>query len=242
MGRHVCFLNPDTVVQPGMFQAMINVLDSDENIALVGPKLLNEDGSLQPSARNFLTNLNLMMSHLLFKPIFSQRIRSRLVYEDWDHDDTREVDWLVGACLMLKRTALEEIGPFDEGYFMFHEDTDLCYRTKRAGYKVFFVHDARVIHFGGKSCEQRWGDFTILKYLASKHIFIRKHYGRLALLTHRTLIVGLEVARLMAALSKHLFSMAKKDETIRAVKFYRTAVALELGFINSKDLDELAEG
>jgi len=241
MGRYVCFLNPDTVVQPGMFQALVEVLDSDEKIALVGPKLLNEDGSLQPSARNFLTNLNLMMSHLLFKPIFSQRIRSKLVYEDWDHNDTREVDWLVGACLMLKRAALEEIGPFDECYFMFHEDTDLCYRAKKAGYKVFFAHNAHVIHFGGKSCEQRWGDFTVLKYLASKHIFIRKHYGRLALFTHRTLIVGLEAARLMAALLKHLFSVVNKDETMRAVKFYRAAVALELGFINSQDVDELAE-
>jgi len=239
MGRHICFLNPDSVVEPGAFQAMIDVLDSDDRIGLVGPKLFNEDGSLQPSARNFLTNLNLMMSHVLFKPIFSKRVRARLVYEDWAHDETREVDWLVGACLMLKRSALERIGPFDESYFMFHEDTDLCYRTKKAGYKVFFVHNAHVTHFGGRSCEQRWGDFTVLKYLASKHIFIRKHYGRLALFTHRVLIMGLELLRLSAALLKHLFSMANKDETKRAVRFYRTAVALELGFIGSLDLDRL---
>ncbi|MBN1593226.1 MAG: glycosyltransferase [Candidatus Coatesbacteria bacterium] len=241
LGRYICFLNPDTIIHEGALQAMIDALESDDKIGLVGPKLLNEDGSLQPSARNFLTNLNLMMSHLMFKPIFSQRIRSKLVYEDWDHNETREVDWLVGACLMLRRTVLEEIGPFDEGYFMFHEDTDLCYRTKKAGYKVFFVHDAEVVHFGGRSCEQRWGDFTVLKYLASKHIFIRKHYGRFALFTHRALILGLELARLAAALIRHLFSLAKKDETRRAVRFYRAAVALELGFIDSRDVDDLAE-
>lgn len=242
MGRYVCFLNPDAVVHPGMFQRMIDVLQSDGDIGVVGPRLLNEDGSLQPSARNFLTNMNLMMSHLLFKPIFSKRIRSRLVYEDWDHNETKEVDWLVGACLMLKRSALEKIGPFDEGYFMFHEDTDLCYRAKKAGYRVFFAHNAHLTHFGGRSCEQRWGDFTVLKYLASKHIFIRKHYGRTALFTHRFLIVGLELARLAGALLKHLFSMANKEETKRAIKFYKTAVMLELGFINSLDVDQIAEG
>ena len=181
------------------------------------------------------------MSHLLFKPIFSKRVRASLVYEYWDHNETKAVDWLVGACLLCRRKALETIGPFDEGYFMFHEDTDLCYRAQKAGYKVLFAHEARVVHFGGKSCEKRWGDFTVLKYLASKHIFIRKHYGRFALFMHRFLIVGLELARLMAAFINHLFSRAKKEETRRVIKFYRTAVMLELGFIDSLDLDDLAE-
>ena len=241
-GKYICFLNPDTVVKPNALRYMIEVLDSDEKVAIVGPKLLNEDGSLQPSCRNFLTNLNLMMSHLLFKPIFSQRIRASLVYEYWGHDQTREVDWLVGACLMVRKSALERIGPFDEGYFMFHEDTDLCFRAKSMGYKVVFCHNASVVHFGGRSCRQRWGDFTVLKYLASKHIFIRKHYGSIALLTHRFLIVGLMIARFFAALAKHIFALANKQQARRAVKFYKTAVILELGLIDSLDIDRLAAG
>ena len=199
--------------------------------AILGPKLINEDNTLQPSCRNFLTNWHLALSHLLFK-FLPEKYRGKIIYEYWDHSFIREVDWIVGACLITRREAVEDIGGLDEDFFMFHEDTDWCYRFKKRGWKVIFNPEAEVIHFGNKSSAKKWGNNFILKYLESKHKFIRKHYGIISLSFHRFFYSILIVSRLLSTLSIYIFSTQippdEKESHRKKIVFYKEALLLEL--------------
>jgi GT2 family glycosyltransferase len=230
-GEFIILLNPDCLIKSNTIQKMVDFLTENPKCAILGPKLLNEDGSLQPSCRNFLTNWHLALSHLLFK-FMPEKYRGRLIYEYSDHSHTREVDWIVGACIATRKNAIEEIGGLDETFFMFHEDTDWCYRFKKSGWKIIFYPDAEVIHYGNKSSEKKWGDSFIIKYLESKHKFIRKHYGILSLIIHRVFYSFLLISRFIPKLLKFVFSGSStkidREKTKNQIIFFKDALLLEL--------------
>jgi len=230
-GEFIMLLNPDCIIKSSTITKMIDFMSKNDDCAILGPKLINEDGSLQASCRNYLTNWHLALSHLLFK-FLPDKLKGKLIFEHSDHSVTREVDWMVGACLMTKRKAIEEIGGLDENFFMFHEDTDWCYRFKKQGWKIIFFPDAEVIHHGNKSSEKKWGDNFIIKYLESKHKFIRKHYGLTSLFFHRVFYSILIISRFAPTLYKYIFSNGKtkfdRKKTKNQILFYKDALLLEL--------------
>jgi hypothetical protein len=132
-GRYVLFLNSDTVVTEGALVKMVCYADAHPDIGILGPKLLNPDGSLQYSCRSY-PNLgtgffrNTPLGRLMPKNKFT----SDYLLQDWDHATPRDVDWVSGAALMIRRTLLEQIGGFDEEFFMYCEDVDLCWRANHA--------------------------------------------------------------------------------------------------------------
>lgn len=153
-GEAIVFLNPDSEVASDVFGPMLDYLRAHPQIGILAPKLVDEDGSLQLSCRRFpgfataLFNRYSLLTRLLPRNRFS----SRYLLTDWDHNSISEVDWVSGACMMVRRSLLDEIGPFDEGYFMYIEDVDLCRRAHRAGYQVVYFPDATVTHrIGGSS-------------------------------------------------------------------------------------------
>ncbi len=194
-GEFVLCLNPDTVVHPGALQTLVSYLRGHPHVGAVGPRLLNEDGSLQPSCRNFLTSRNLVLQHLVPWAWFPEAWRGRWVFEFWDHAQARKVDWVIGAALMVRSEVLADVGPKDEAYPIFHEETDWCYRMYQKGWEVHFVPDACITHFGGRTVQGMWGDRLVLEFYKGKHTFIRKHYGREALAVHRILLSGLLLLR-----------------------------------------------
>ena len=152
-GEYVLVMNPDTVVEPGTVKALSEALDRDPGLAVVGPRLENVDGSLYPSVRRF-PDLTVAFGHAFLGLVwpanpFTRRYRML----DWDHDQqAADVDWVGGACFIVRRSAFDLIGGFDEGYFMYVEDVDLCWRLGRAGWRIGYEPAGRVVHaLGGSS-------------------------------------------------------------------------------------------
>lgn len=226
-GSLLLCLNPDTVCHPGAVDRMVEFLRSNPRAGVVGPKLLNGDGTLQPSCRNFLTNRRLVLQHIFPWRLTPNSWRLHTVLEYWDHDSIRKVDWIIGACILVPREAMDKIGLKDEGYPIFHEETDWCYRFREAGWESWFIPDALVTHFGSQTVSKLWGKGLVIEFYKGKHRFIRTHYGRGALLIHRTLMTGLLLLRLIRASVTGLFRGRKSTADEKEV--LRRAIALQLG-------------
>ena len=151
---YVLILNPDTVVEPGTTKALAAALDRDPGLAVVGPRMEEPDGSLYPSARCFPNLLDATGHAFLGLVLPSNRYTRRYRMLDWDHSGPGEVDWVSGACLLARRSALQAVGGFDEAYFMYAEDVDLCWRLGRAGWRVGYEPGGRVMHSLGASSRQ----------------------------------------------------------------------------------------
>ncbi|MBK8166507.1 MAG: glycosyltransferase [bacterium] len=140
-------LNPDIVVQPGALDRLLEFADTHPRAGLVGPQLLNEDGTLQESCRRFYTLRTLLLRRTILGKLFpDSRTVQRHLMRDFDHRSSRPVDWVLGGCVLARRTALDRCGPMDERFFLYFEDVDWCYRMWQAGYEVQYTPDARFVH------------------------------------------------------------------------------------------------
>lgn len=152
--RYLLVLNPDTVIAPGTVDALVGVLESDERIGAVGPRIVESDGRLYPSVRTFPTLVD-SIGHAFLGIVwpgnpFTRRYRML----DWDHSQPADVDWVSGSCFLVRRTAWDQIGGFDERYFMYAEDVDLCWRLHRAGWRVAYEPRGEVTHVQGASTDR----------------------------------------------------------------------------------------
>ena len=150
---YVLILNPDVVVEPGTVNALIAALEADPRLAIVGPRIEEPDGSLYPSARKF-PDLKVAAGHAFFGYV-APRNRWTRAYKrlDANYADAGEVDWVSGSCFLARRTAYEAVGGFDEDFFMYAEDVDLCWRLWQAGWRVAYDPAGRVVHKGGVSTD-----------------------------------------------------------------------------------------
>jgi N-acetylglucosaminyl-diphospho-decaprenol L-rhamnosyltransferase len=146
-GDHLLILNPDTVVEPGTVKALSEALDRDPGLAAVGPRLENVDGSLYPSVRRF-PDLMVAFGHAFLGLVWPRNPATRRYRMlDWDHDQpSASVDWVSGACVLVRRSAFDMVGGFDEEYFMYVEDVDLCWRLGQAGWRIGYEPAGRVVH------------------------------------------------------------------------------------------------
>lgn len=182
-GNYLLLLNSDAFVQPGTVRQLVDYLDSHPDVAVVGPRLMNADGTLQQSCYRFPSPMRAVFEHLLLTAAFPNH---PLVgdYRSWPHDEVREVDFAIGACLLVRAEALQEVGLFDERFFMYAEETDLCYRLRRVGWKVVFVPESQVTHLGGVSGSFQ-SDRTFCEFRRAQDLYIRKHHGLPGLLVFR---------------------------------------------------------
>ena len=152
--RPVLVCNPDIVVQPGAIKALTAVLEADPTVGIVAPRLMNTDGTLYPSARR-VPALGDAIGHAFLGVIApGNRFSRRYKMLDWDHEGARAVDWVSGACCLVRRQTWEELGGFDESYFMYMEDVDLCRRAGRSGWRIVYEPAAEVVHVQGASTDQ----------------------------------------------------------------------------------------
>jgi N-acetylglucosaminyl-diphospho-decaprenol L-rhamnosyltransferase len=146
-GRYLLLLNPDTEVRPGALATLVAYLDAHPAVGAAGPQLLNPDGSLQHSCRAFPSLRSVFFRWLPFGPqALKDRALRRYLALDCDHASAQPVDWVMGACLCVRRSAAEEVGWLDEGFQLYYEDIDWCYRMWRAGWEVHYVPEAQVVH------------------------------------------------------------------------------------------------
>jgi GT2 family glycosyltransferase len=183
-GRYAALLNSDTEARPGALECLVAFMDAHDKAGACGPRLLNPDGSLQPSCSPMLTP-----GREFWRLLFLDAVWPRGTYpmHRWDTSQPRRVETIKGACLLLRRAALSQIGLLDESYFMYTEEVDLCYRLARAGWELWWTPDAEVIHHGEASTRQRREDMYIQLY-RSKTQFYRKFGGEAAATRYKRLM------------------------------------------------------
>jgi GT2 family glycosyltransferase len=179
-------LNADTRLAEGAVAALSGYLDEHPEAAVVGPRLVREDGSLQPSALPFPRPVTLrpLVRHL---PLLRE-----WYLPTWSHSSARAVPYVLGAALCLRRTAVEEVGGFDPAFFLFYEEVDLCRRLRRAGWQVHFAPITTVIHTGGASTGQRPETARRERAEAERRFYERWYSGdrRLAVIALTTLVAA----------------------------------------------------
>lgn len=147
-------MNPDARLEPGAVKALVETLDLRPDVAIVGPRIEQPDGALYPSARTF-PSLADAVGHAFLGMVWpSNPFTRRYRMLDWDHAAAADVDWVSGSCFLVRRAAWDEIGGFDESYFMYAEDVDLCWRARGAGWQVVYEPAARVVHTQGASTDR----------------------------------------------------------------------------------------
>ena len=147
-------MNADAHLEPGALKAMLAAFEGRPTLGIVGPRIENADGTLYPSVRTF-PPVRDAVGHAVLGMVwggnpFTRRYRML----DLDHGVATDADWVSGSCFMIRRACWDAIGGFDEGYFMYGEDVDICWRAHRAGWDVAFDPDAVVVHVGGVSTDQ----------------------------------------------------------------------------------------
>lgn len=184
-GRYVVLLNSDAFLQPGALARAVAHMQLDPRIGLGGARLIGSDGSWQPSARQFpsLVNDFLCLSGLSSRFPHS-RFFGRFDSTWMDAHRPAEVDWVPGAFSILSRRVLEEVGYFDESFFLYYEEVDLCRRIKAAGYSIWYWPDVVIVHLGGESSKtvkhlsfSSSGAQLTLWRMRSALIYYRKHHG-----------------------------------------------------------------
>ena len=188
-GRYVLLLNPDTEVVADALAVMVSYADAHPDVGVVGPRLLNPDGSVQPSRRRFPTLTTAFFESTWLERYAPRRLLERYYVLDQPDDATLSVDWVDGSALMARREAVEQVGLMDEGFFMYSEELDWCRRFRGAGWRVVYLPTARVIHHKGKSSEQV-AAACHTHFQTSKIRYFRKHHSPAAAGALRLFLLG----------------------------------------------------
>jgi N-acetylglucosaminyl-diphospho-decaprenol L-rhamnosyltransferase len=191
-GDFILLLNPDAYIKKNAVNIARRFLESHPECGLCGGRLVNLDGELDPSARRFP---NAWYKLFTITGISAKFARSNIFnsynFGGFSHDQPIEVDWVPGTFTMYRRKMLEETGLFDERFYIYYEETDLCLNAKRNGWKVYFTPDAEVLHIGGACSKTRTDkDYdpaasqVLIFRMCSEWLYFRKNYGPLSVLTN----------------------------------------------------------
>jgi len=210
-GRNCLLLNPDAVAGRETLEAMADYLDAHPEAGAIGPQLLHEDGRLQNSIASFPTLATELLNKSLLRRLFPKRYPGK----NRKYSGPVEVESLIGACMMVKRQVIDTVGLLDEGYFFFLEETDWCLRMRKAGWKIFFLPDLKVLHLQGKSASQKLTAARI-EYYRSRYRFYTLHRGRVtAMLLRAGLVVKLLIECTGSFLLSALSAFTNEKELAR---------------------------
>jgi GT2 family glycosyltransferase/lipopolysaccharide/colanic/teichoic acid biosynthesis glycosyltransferase len=206
-GKYILLLNPDTLISEDTFEKMITFFEENPMVGLAGCKILNPDGTLQLACRrSFPGPWTSFCKVTGLSKLFPQnRLFARYNLTYLDPDLTYEVDAISGSFMMFRKDVYEKIGGLDEMFFMYGEDLDFCYRVQKAGYKVFYVNSAQIIHYKGESTKRSELDETRIFYNAM-HLFVKKHLSS-SLLVGMILQSAIIFRRLFAFLGKRKLTL-----------------------------------
>jgi len=185
----ILLLNADAWVLGGALERLVAFAAERPRAALVGPRLLNTDGSLQRSARGFATPWRLATEFFFLRKLAPRSQALNAFYAaNWDHASARQVEWVSGAAMVVRRAAVDEVGGLDESFFMFNEESDWQYRMRAAGWEIWFCPGAEVVHVGGDTTKREWSRMFATQ--VRSHVrFVRKHQGAGAAAVARALLV-----------------------------------------------------
>lgn len=177
-GRYTLLLNPDSFVFGGALDGMVRFMDSHSDVGILGPKVYDDKGksSVQLSCRSFPSwNSFLFHRYSLLSRLFPENPWSRTyLLSGWDHNSIRQVDWVSGCCMLIRKEVFDLAGLFDEGFFMFNEDVDFCFRARKTGWKILYFPEAEVAHYIGSS-KGKVKPRLIIERHKSISRYVRKH-------------------------------------------------------------------
>jgi GT2 family glycosyltransferase len=218
--RYVLLLNSDTVILEGALDKMVAFADSNPEAGIVACRVLNKDRTLQPTCFMFPSVLNLFLWATHLSKLFAtSRFFGRERMRWWNRNDVREVDVATGCFMLVRRRAIEQVGPLDERFFMYGEETDWCYRFKKAGWKILFTPVAEIIHLGGASTRQASSEM-LLQYTKSVLLFFKKHKSRLSYRLACVLLASCFFLRAPYWLAKGILSKNVRSANIKKAKNY----------------------
>jgi hypothetical protein len=163
-GRYAVLLNNDTIVKDHAFNLMVDFMDKNLQIGACGPKLLNVDGTIQHQGS-----------------LFGKKF--------WRSTEPTTVDFIVGACLMARRETIDRVGLLDENLYFYNDDLDWCLRIRKAGYKIYYLPDAQVVHYGGYSSKRVFNRRLFVEGFRGGLYFCRKHYGNIAFYLYKLILL-----------------------------------------------------
>ena len=216
-GRYILLLNSDTIVLDGALDKMVEFMNDRPDAGAAGCRLLNPDGSLQKSIRNFPSLINAYWTNSLLRRLFPKAQITELVTSPKLYLTIREVDSVMGAFLILRSTVVELAGSLDEEFFMYREEIDLCYRIRKTGWKVYFCPLAEIIHLGGASSERVKSE-SIIRMARSNYRFYKKHYGSAGLILVRLFETTCSGRRLLIWCLAFLFFLARRSEISEKIR------------------------
>jgi GT2 family glycosyltransferase len=218
-GRYYLLLNTDTFLHAGALETMLRFMDANPDTGAAGCRLYYEDGGLQRSCTSFPTLATELWQALWLDRLFPKsRIFGKYWMTYWDFNDSREVESIIGACMLLRREAIEEVGLLDESYFMYSEEADLCYRLKEKGWKVRFIPQASATHIWGGTSKRIQEETTFLRLYKSRTQFFRKHYGRVVTLLYKAVLILGSGMRVGGGAIAFLFK--KNQDTLKSARNY----------------------
>jgi N-acetylglucosaminyl-diphospho-decaprenol L-rhamnosyltransferase len=191
--QYLLISNPDVVLHPHALATLVDTLESADDIGAVGPRILELDGSSYPSARS-VPSIRNGIGHALFANVWPTNPWSRSYRQDiGEHPEQRDAGWLSGACLLVRRTAFEQLGGFDTGYFMYFEDVDLGYRLGLAGWRNVYEPSAIVLHTGAHSTTGESAAMLEAHHRSARRFLAKKYAGWWLWPVRATLSLGLSV-------------------------------------------------
>jgi GT2 family glycosyltransferase len=212
-GQYLLLLNSDTRVEPGALGGLVAFLEDHPQAGAVGPRLVHGDGTVQLSC-----GLSPSLGAEIVNKLLLHKVFPFFKFGRWNHAQIREVGWVTGACLLVRRAAIQEVGPLDPAIFMFYEDVEWCLRMRRAGWKVFYYPFSRVVHLGGQSTRKNFDQMLVISQQSQFYLF-QKHFGRGALHLLRALTL---VEMVFRSLAWSCFSWGKRRVQARQrLKAYR---------------------
>jgi GT2 family glycosyltransferase len=183
-GTYYLILNPDIIVLPGALEKLVSWLEAGPRVGMAGGQLISPNGEIQDSCYRFYTPLTVIYRRTwLGKTRRGRKDVARLLMKDFDHRAVREVDWLMGACLLVRAKAVREVGGMDERFFLYFEDVDWCRRFWEAGWRISYVPEAQFSHYHQRSSEQRGLVHLLSNWILREHIksaikYFWKHRGK----------------------------------------------------------------
>jgi GT2 family glycosyltransferase len=168
-GDYILILNPDIFVNHGAIKKLYDYIKEDKSIGLLAPKLLNPDGSLQYSCFRDFNFFTPVLRRTFLGKIFTDSV-DKFLMKDFDHNEIKKVDWVMGSCFVIKKELMDELGGFDERFFMYFEDTDLCRRLRQAGYKIIYYSETAATHDHARASADNPWYFFMFNKMSRAHI------------------------------------------------------------------------
>jgi GT2 family glycosyltransferase len=201
-GAYVAQLNPDTLLNPGAFDELIGFLECHPEAGICGPKVLNPDGTLQGPCRRGESRPWAVITYFtgLYRLFPRSKFFGGYLMNYMDEDTTHEVAGVSGSCMLIRREVIRQIGYLDERFFAWQEDADYCFRARQAGWQVYYVPRARIVHYGGRGGSRIEPFRSILQWHKSYWLYYRKNLAKDYFFVLNWLYDGLILAKLLWAL------------------------------------------